>query len=333
MSHGKNEEWCQLVFQESNSERIGGLLSEFNFIVFQMREKTGGVSPALLLKNMQALICRFSSSCCQRGNDIPSRSFYFIPVGVWQQFPYGGSLFSIIRQAQNALHLFEVADLMVLCEEKWCIVLHLRWCNILLCRFWRAVWLTGMKLWCQIWLPAVRVHLLQRSWMSRGNKVSPYILGSYYVYIYFLMLYGCFPFQQILNHKSSPRMLFHVPVNDWFLFLCDAVYPMEEFFISYQRSLFQAGSSVLLVESNHGMSVLPDGSGVSMNNDSFEKQLQVQSKVVIFSFGDAISFVQFLFADKLFILLIYIEFASLASISFWWLHLFLFGGWFFLHVN
>ena len=178
MSHGKNEEWCQLVFQESNSERIGGLLSEFNFIVFQMREKTGGVSPALLLKNLQALICRFSSSCCQRGNDIPSRSFYFIPVGVWQQFPYGGSLFSIIRQAQNALHLFEVADLMVLCEEKWCIVLHLRWCNILLCRFWRAVWLTGMKLWCQIWLPAVRVHLLQRSWMSRGNKVSPYILGS-----------------------------------------------------------------------------------------------------------------------------------------------------------
>ena len=37
---------------------------------------------SLLLKNMQALICRFSSSCCQRGNDIPSRSFYFIPVGV-----------------------------------------------------------------------------------------------------------------------------------------------------------------------------------------------------------------------------------------------------------
>ncbi|MCS3161508.1 hypothetical protein NXX71_11935 [Bacteroides faecis] len=72
----------------------------------------------------------------------------------------------------------------------------------------------------------------------------------------------------------------------------------------------------MLVESNHGMSVLPDGSGVSMNNDSFEKQLQVQSKVVIFSFGDAISFVQFLFADKLFILLIYIEFASLASIAF-----------------
>ena len=61
---------------------------------------------------------------------------------------------------------------------------------------------------------------------------------------------------------------------------------------------------------------LADGSGVAMYNNSLEKQLQVQSKVAIFSFGDAISFIQFFFADKLFILLIYIEFTSFTNITF-----------------